>query len=525
MVLPSVHKTKMTNMKKILILLCLLPVVLVQAITPLPNIGNGRIRVLGNNLENYYYNYNTGRGDYTEEQRTAKTLKIVNAMLASEADIFAFCEVEAKPIVLAQLADSMNAYCGVAGRYAAVSDGIDEDWDETYNNNLKSGFIYRTDKVQPYYSDYAATNVTYYKNVMRIQAWTELASGEHFTLSMNHFKAKTDEASVAKRVDNANWLISALSNSSKVKDEDILIMGDLNCQMGEEALTIIQNNGFVEQLLRFDENAYSYCYQGNTNLIDHVFANSTMAEQITGAAAWHVNTTCNGYGSNSSTHYSDHDPYLVALNLGGDLPPEHTCTAIDFSESFAESLGNFTPISVTGAATWYWYSNYTCANVNGYNKGANEDYLVSPVFDFTNQKSGTITFDHAVGYGTQADYPTQCQLLISDDYNGDVSAATWTPLTIANWSSTNFEWQTNTIDIPSAFMHKNNIYFAFYYTVGDSNAPAWEIKNLTVKTECEETTALPQIGAKPSARKELRNGQIVILRGDQIFTVTGQRVK
>jgi len=60
------------------------------------------LRVCAQNLENYYYNYNTGRGNYTEEERTAKTRKIVNAMLGINADIYAFSEVEAKPIELQQ---------------------------------------------------------------------------------------------------------------------------------------------------------------------------------------------------------------------------------------------------------------------------------------------------------------------------------------------------------------------------------------------------------------------------------------
>ena len=296
--------------RHLLIVLGLAAALIVQAALPaLPNLGNARIVVLANNLENYYINPNSGRGKYTEAQIVAKTGKIVEMMLASNADIFAFCEVEAKPAVLQYLVQELNSAAG-GNDFAAVTDGIDEDWDAEYNNNIKSGFVYRIATVEPYGSDVAATNVTYYKNTMRIQAWTEKASGGRFTLSMNHFKAKSDDASVAKRVDNANWLMSGLSNSSKVKDPDILIMGDLNAQMGEQCLTIIQNNGYEEQLLRFDENAYSYVYNYNQELIDHAFANSTMAEQITGAAVWHTNTST--YYSN---RYSDHDAVLVGIRL------------------------------------------------------------------------------------------------------------------------------------------------------------------------------------------------------------------
>ena len=196
--------------------------VAVYAIAPLPDVGNGRIRVVGNNLLNYYYNYaESSRPSYNDEAGLIeKTRKIADMVIASDADIFAFCEVEAKPITLEYLVDALNARQG-EGAYAVVTDGIYVETD-SYDNAIKSGFIYRTAKVQPYGSNYAATNVSYYKNTMRIQAWEEIATGERFTLSMNHFKAKSDAASIEKRVDNANWLIGGLNTSSKVKDPDIL---------------------------------------------------------------------------------------------------------------------------------------------------------------------------------------------------------------------------------------------------------------------------------------------------------------
>ena len=66
---------------------------LVQAASPVPNVGNGRLRVLGNNLQNYYVNFNFGRGNYSQSEITAKTRKIVTAMVTADADIYAFCEV------------------------------------------------------------------------------------------------------------------------------------------------------------------------------------------------------------------------------------------------------------------------------------------------------------------------------------------------------------------------------------------------------------------------------------------------
>lgn len=318
--------------RRLLIWLGLAAALIVQAAVPaVPNLGNARIVVLANNLENYYIHPNDGRGDYSEAQIAAKTAKIAEVMVASEADVLAFCEVEAKPDVLTHLAQAMNIEAGEEGLYVAVYDGIDVDWDSYYNNNIKAGFIYRSDKVQPYMSNYQATNVTYYKNTMRIQAWEELATGERFTLSMNHFKAMSDDAAKSKRIDNATWLVSALNSSSKVKDPDILIMGDLNCQMDEQAITVIMNAGFEEQLLEYDANAYSYIYKGTHELIDHAFANETMSAQITGAAVWHTNTS-----QSYNQRYSDHDAVMVGLRLGEEDTTD--IEVIDASEPTVQKI-------------------------------------------------------------------------------------------------------------------------------------------------------------------------------------------
>ncbi len=313
-------------MKRILLIwLGMAAALIVQAALPaVPDLGNARIIVLANNLLNYYYNYDeSDRPDYnTDAGREEKTRKIVQMMIASNADIFAFCEVEAKPITLQYLVTNLNNTIG-AEQFAAVEDGINVVTDE-YDNAIKAGFVYRKSTVEPYGDDYPATNTTYYRNVMRIQAWKEKSTGEKFTLSMNHFKAKQDEASIAKRIDNATWLINALSSSSKVKDPDILIMGDLNAQMNEECISIIQEEGFEEQLLRFDTQAYSYIYNRKNQLIDHAFANTTMADQITGAAVWHTNTS-----ANYNARYSDHDAVLVGLRLGENV---EALEAIDISE-------------------------------------------------------------------------------------------------------------------------------------------------------------------------------------------------
>ena len=302
------------------------PVTLLESVSE-RTITYGALRVCAQNLANYYIHPNTGRGNLTETQLNAKTANIVNMMLTVDADIYAFCEVEAKPEVLQYLASAANDR--VSGTpYTAVSDGIDEDWDATYNNNIKSGFIYRSDRVQPVGSNTAASSTNYYRNTMRYQAFKQLSNNETFVLSMNHFKAKdssTDQGE-STRLSNATSLINALSYVTT--DPDILILGDLNCTYAESPVTYIVNAGYTEQLLRFnDSSVYSHCYNGG-ELIDHALANSTMADQIVDAYVKHLSTTCS-VGVTDEMSYSDHDPYVIEINLssGAVGPTSMTCAA------------------------------------------------------------------------------------------------------------------------------------------------------------------------------------------------------
>ena len=277
------------------------------------------LRVCAQNLENYYYNYaQSTRPDYNDADGfQAKTRKIVNAMLTIDADIYAFCEVEAKPIVLQQLADSMNAHAGVAGRYVAVYDGIDYTWYEGIaDNQIKSGFIYRTDKVATVGNNTSAVGGNgYYARTMRIQAFKLLSNNEKLIVSMNHFKAKdsSEDQGESMRQINANNLVNAVSNLSA--DPDILILGDLNCEYGEAPIQTIINAGYEEQLLKYNPNAWSHCW-GNGELIDHVLANPSMAAQIVNAYVKHICAYWCNDAVSAEASWSDHDPYVIEINLG-----------------------------------------------------------------------------------------------------------------------------------------------------------------------------------------------------------------
>ena len=283
------------------------------------------IKVVGQNLQNFFYSLDRGRtqgngsismSNYdTEAGRTKKLNAICNTLAPYQADIYAFNEVECCEEVMALLAQRMGEYTGLIYRYA--TDGLTYDKSSEPDGSIKSGFIYNAATIEPI-GENLSTAIGYshvYPATMRMQTFKSIASGEAFTLSMNHFKASTStdaEYDITQRESNSISLLKGLDQA--IWDPDILVMGDLNSEMGEQCLNNLVDAAYEEQILKYEgSTAASHWYSAEGSLIDHVFANSTMAAQITDA---HMLYVANPHSTgNYNTAYSDHDPYLVTLRL------------------------------------------------------------------------------------------------------------------------------------------------------------------------------------------------------------------
>ena len=283
------------------------------------------LKVCGQNVQNFFYSLDRGRtlnngipiSNYNDvEGRTAKLNAITDALSPYRADIYAFNEVECCAEVLELLAQSMSTKTGK--NYQPVADGLSYDLNDPENASgaIKSGFIYNTATIE-LVGENVSTAVGYtwvYPYQMRMQTFKSKASGESFTLSMNHFKASTSENvedDINKRIANAAALLNGLTEA---KDRDILIMGDLNAEIDEECMQMLVRAGYEEQLLKYNiQPVYSHCWEPNNTLIDHVMANETMAQQVTVAKCLHIANPCSTGSKYYS--YSDHDPYLVTLDL------------------------------------------------------------------------------------------------------------------------------------------------------------------------------------------------------------------
>ena len=476
----------------------LFPVILLCLVT---TGAKAELKVFAQNVQNYVLSLG-------EEAWNKKTKAIVGAVKSTNADIYAFCEIESVPTSLPRLCDSINAALGQSGLFAAVSDNINEP------DYAKSGFIYRTDKVRPVGTNKAAATGIYAKR-MRIQAFEEIVTGELFVLSMNHFKAGSiDGYNEVTRIENANSLLSALNDVTI--DPDILIIGDLNCNVGEEeAIQKILDAGYEEQLLRFDPKAYSHCYKAD-DLIDHVLANATMRTQVVNARMLHTCTWTCTEGLREEDSYSDHDPYMVELNLTGGSSDE--CIEID--ESYLATGGTdyhmepMTDVNISGGYFWRYQSNYgaTCQEKGG------EDWLLTPEYNMKNAASVTISFEHTIGYANVADMDKEHTLWVTPNYSS-VQESEWTQLTIPKYpSGTNWTYVKTSVDVPTELLGRNTV-FAFKNQVPASAAkePKWEIKNLKVTSSCTVESSVESLDSslqKKASKLIDRNGNLYIMLPD-----------
>ena len=178
------------------------------------------------------------------------------------------------------------------------------------------------------------------------------------------------------------------------------------------------------------------------------------------------------------------------------------------SESFSTSFGAFTTQETVG--NYPWIIDYSTAKMTSYldtdgDGKADKDHeatswLVSPTVDFTNETEAYVAFEYIIRYAESGKVAENHQLLISDNYSGDVATATWTnlPYNAVEGTDWNTFYKAN-VNVPAEFLGKANITFALRYTA-TTKAGTWEVKNLVVahgKTETPEQPEQPETPDTP----------------------------
>lgn len=332
-----------------------------------PDVG-GRLRVAGFNVLNYFTTIDDGtprcgpdgglgcRGANSDAELGRQRDKIVAAMIAIDAHVVGVVEIENNPSAsLADLVAGLNAVAG-AGGYAYVDTGA------IGSDVIKVGLIYQPAWVMPagphavIDSSVDAAFVDAKNRPGLIQTFEEVATGERFTVAVNHFKSKGSSCDELGDPDlrdgqgNCNGTRTAAAaalarylatDPTSSGDPDILIIGDLNAYAKEDPIRALEAAGYTDLIRRFaGADAYGYLFDGQLGYLDYALAGPSLLRQVTRTAAWYINSDEPplldyndavldageaAYERKSAAlpiyeagafRSSDHDPVIVGLQLG-----------------------------------------------------------------------------------------------------------------------------------------------------------------------------------------------------------------
>ncbi|MEL6456991.1 MAG: ExeM/NucH family extracellular endonuclease [Cyanobacteria bacterium J06621_15] len=331
--------------------------------TATPAVG-GNIKVASFNLLNYFNGptFPTARGANSAADFDYQTDKLVAALSELDADVIGVQELEndyadgtsssAQDLVDALNADADVIATGRSYTYVTPPTG------NLGSDAIATGIIYDQNAVTevgtaveldtPGIFDGLNTNRTPIAQTFEVTDNTNADFGEKFTIAVTHFKSKGDGNDVATganddqgdgqgnwnqmRTDGANavrtWLAGNptgyIDSSTSSADPDILVLGDINAYKEEDPVKAFENNGYTN-LVTGD---YSFVFDGQWGSLDHAFANSDLAPQVTAGAKWHINadepdalsysTEFNDPSLRARDEFrvSDHDPLLIGLDLG-----------------------------------------------------------------------------------------------------------------------------------------------------------------------------------------------------------------
>lgn len=279
----------------------------------LPDLGDYRLLVCGFNLENYFMTTGSMGARYESDRQKQRT-KVSKALAKINADIYGLVELQQGDDAVQEIVNDLNS--ALAGR------------NYTYFHDAATGtlqkveFVYDANKVEPIGTP-AETNVelSYRKKMV---CFRELATGEKFIYSINHFKSMNTGGNDRRKneAQAVNKLYNTYHQNASIRDKDILIMGDLNCYAFTDPIKVFTDNGLIDLHRAFHaDSSYSYMFGGLASYIDHAISNGTMYKQITGMAGYHINSDEDDKytydKSNDATMFrcSDHDPVLVGLKL------------------------------------------------------------------------------------------------------------------------------------------------------------------------------------------------------------------
>ncbi len=337
--------------------------------------GKHNVLVCAMNLEYYLVSgFGEGYGPDNQSQHNKQRKKISQALALINADLYGLVEVQKGTAALQEIVDDLHKNTGRPFKFIASSSTAQG----TYT---QSAIVYCPDVLVPaLQTTIEVSGGPQDRRLMMV--FQSVQNGEKFFYSINHFKAKSgngtgDDADKndgqsaynGTRTREAQSVISTYeSKRGMVKEDDILIMGDLNAYSMEDPIQLLVKNGMTNLHKYFYNNeSYSYRFGNEVGILDHALANTTLLPQVTGMLAFHINSdeddchTYDGWCADETIfRSSDHDPVLVGLRLS-DEPFIPTTEAYINNDDFYRNGREIVVYNAKKEDTPSYYAIYTPA--------------------------------------------------------------------------------------------------------------------------------------------------------------------
>lgn len=380
-----------------------------------PSVGTPNVKVASFNLLNYFNQFTNcplGVGGATSTSNCRGAENTAEFTRQKDKHKQVFIGLNADVIGLMELAN--NGYdgssaqqdlltlinsAGLSGRsYAMVNaDGLIGSTNALGTDAIKVGLIYDDNALDLVTGSVKTSGNAIFDRQPLAATFQHTATGEKFTVVVNHLKSKGSAASLpgdtdqndgqgnsnATRTAQATALVAFLNTLTD--DSDILVIGDMNAYAQENPITTIKNAGYTDLL---GSSKYSYVFDGQIGYLDHALASASLVPQITGADDWHINadepsvldynTNYKSAGQISSFYNadayrsSDHDPVLIGIKLApkynltlvangsGSVSSSGTPTGVNCGTNCLSYLSTTTVSLNATAASGHSFSNWSC---------------------------------------------------------------------------------------------------------------------------------------------------------------------
>lgn len=227
--------------------------------------------------------------------------------------------------------------------YANIDPEYNQDGGAPHGN-IRVGFLYNPERVSLMDGEHGtATEATDYENGQLTLNPGRIApnndafantrkplaaqfefNGESVIVAANHFNSKSGDdgafgknqppelGSEPQRRELAQIVNGFVSDiKAENPDENVVVLGDMNDFEFSEPLDILKGDELINAMMSMPaEERYTYVYQGNSQVLDHMLVSKNLAE-VTEVDVAHVNADFTDMHGRAS----DHDPILAQIDL------------------------------------------------------------------------------------------------------------------------------------------------------------------------------------------------------------------